>query len=860
MKITVSSLLKGAMIFALVFSVNDLHAQKKKKKKGDEPKTEAPSKDAPKKIKDLIKNCASYEGLFTIYQDSTSGATKLLIKKDQLDKEFIYFSQIADGPVQAQAFRGNYRGSKIIEIKKYFNKIEFIEKNTSSYFDPENAISKAAEANMPNAILATVKIEGVNDDETEFLIDGDQLFLKEVFSQVKPTANPKAPPFTFKYGQLDKERTKYNSVRSYPLNTDFAVEYVYHNPDPLNGGSRAVTDARNVSIKVYHSLIAIPESDYTPLFEDPRVGYFTNQVTDMTTAIQPNYRDLVERWHLVKKDPNADLSEPIEPIVWWMENTTPKDLRPIIKRGAEKWNIAFEAAGFKNAVVIKQQADDAEWDAGDIRYNVLRWTASATPPFGGYGPSFSNPRTGQKIGADIMFEYASVLNQLGGQYFYDENKMFDALSQLDELHHEEYNCNFVHEMMYENSLGALVGKFIDEDNMTNSVLLQEFLEYLVMHELGHTMGLNHNMKASQLHNNEDIHNREITEKVGLVGSVMDYPGINLNPDRKNQGQYFTLRPGPYDIWAIRFAYEQGRTEEETKKLLDRSTEHQLIFGNDADDMRSPGKAMDPRVNVRDMTSDAIQYSIDRLELVDQLADEMLEKYDIEGNSHHYYYIGYNVLLNQYFNFARTASRYVGGVYIDRAMVGQPGATKPNIPVELGKQKEAMSAMTNHLFAPDAMNFADGLYSYIAPQRRGFGFFGGAPDPKPHGQVLSIQKHAIDHLLHANTLNRIINSSLYGNEYDISTMMKELTDAIFKADINSNVNSFRQNLQIAYIEKLLSIVKGESSKKYMPVAQSHAIYFLKQIRKMASGTTGNISTKAHKQHLTTLIDNALKEVK
>jgi hypothetical protein len=239
---------------------------------------------------------------------------------------------------------------------------------------------------------------------------------------------------------------------------------------------------------------------------------------------------------------------------------------------------------------------------------------------------------------------------------------------------------------------------------------------------------------------------------------------------------------------------------------------------------------------------------------------MLEKYSIEGNSHHYYFIGYNVLLNQYFNFARTSSRYVGGVYIDRAMIGQSGATKPNIPVELEKQKEAMAAMTKYLFAPDAMDFAEGLYNYISPQRRGFGFFGGAPDPKPHGQVLAIQNHAIDHLLHHTTLNRIVNTSLYGNEYDISTMMDDLTNGIFKTDIGGSVNTFRQNLQVSYTKKLISIVKGETSKDYMAVAQSHAIYFLKQIRKMAANGTGNVSTKAHKLHLTTLIDNTLEDIK
>jgi len=122
-----------------------------------------------------------------------------------------------------------------------------------------------------------------------------------------------------------------------------------------------------------------------------RIGYFTDQVTDLTSPSPTPYRDLIHRWDLVKKDKNAVLSEPVEPIVWWIENTTPRQLRDTIRNAALAWNEAFEAAGFKNALVVKEQPDDADWDAGDIRYNVLRWTSSPNPPFGGYGPSFVNP-------------------------------------------------------------------------------------------------------------------------------------------------------------------------------------------------------------------------------------------------------------------------------------------------------------------------------------------------------------------------------------------------------------------------------------------------------------------------------------
>jgi len=855
MKTRTQTIVRYILLTVLVFSVQGVYGQRKKKK--EEPKKETPSKDAPKKISELTKKSTEFEGLFTMYQDSISGKMYMMIKADQIDQEFIYFSQVADGVASVRGFRGNYKDSKVFKIQKYFNKIEFVTQNTSSYFDPENALVRSAEANMPNAIMASLKIVGINDDETAFLIDADKLFLTETFSQVKPPKFPGSSPFAFTLGSLDKEKSKVNRVRSYPANTDIAVEYVYSKPTVLNGGDRDVTDGRNVSIKIFHSLIAMPENDYVPLIDDPRVGYFLTEVTDMTSPDNANYRDLVHRWHLVKKDPSAAISEPVEPITWWMENTTPENLRPIIKAAAEQWNIAFEKAGFKNALVVKQQPDDADWDAGDIRYNVLRWTASPFPPFGGYGPSFVNPRTGQILGADIMFEYRSVLGRLRAEEFFSEPTGAEGEEMVHFSSCSHTGCEASKIGAVNNSFASLVLQYIDGAPIEDSKMIQEFLHYLVLHEIGHTLGLNHNMKASQLHSLAEIHNTDITLAEGLMGSVMDYPSINAALNRSEQGQYYTMRPGPYDLWAIQFAYETGRSEVDTRTLLDRSTEHDLLFGNDADDMRSPGKAIDPRVNIYDLTSDAVEFAVERMELVKILAKEIPAKYGTENTSHHDQYVAYLSLMRQYRDAANVTSRYIGGIHIDRAMIGQAGATQPYTPVELAQQKLAMKTLSDYIFSPTAFDFGAELYNFIQPQRRGFNHFSNSEDPKIHSYALRIQTGAIVHLLHRNTMQRIVDSELYGNEYDLSTFMKDLTDGIFKTDISGSVNTFRQNLQVAYTEKLISIVQSD---KYMSVAKSHAVYFLKEIRRMVGNASGNISTKAHKSHLSTLIDNALKEIK
>ena len=380
----------GLLILMLsITGIQDMNAQKKDKKKNKDGKeVVAPNPTPPAKkdktIADLTKSSKKIEGLFTIFQDTLTGSVKLLVKKDQLDKDFIYFSQIADGVTEAGHFRGAYQGSSVFQVKQYFDKLDFIAPNNNFYFDKNNPLSKSAEANISDAVIATGKILADDLKKGEYLIDADGLFLSETFTTIKRPRFPNQSPLAFSLGSFDKNKSKIESIKNYPENTNVKTEYVYHNPSVINRGSKAVTDGRNISIKVFHTFMNMPADDYEPRMDDPRVGYFLTQTNDMTTTETVNYRDMIHRWKLVKKDPNEAISEPVTPITWWIENTTPVEWRETIKEGVLAWNEAFEKAGFKNAMVVKIQPDDADWDAGDVRYNVLRWTSSPNPPFGGY--------------------------------------------------------------------------------------------------------------------------------------------------------------------------------------------------------------------------------------------------------------------------------------------------------------------------------------------------------------------------------------------------------------------------------------------------------------------------------------------
>lgn len=850
----------AGLVFSLMFlfSLQNMEAQRKKKDPKNPVVAEAP-KPKEKTIKDLVKSSKKIEGLFTLYRDTITGSIQMMVYENQLNNEFIYFNQISDGVTDVgRIIRGSYNDSKVFKIEKFFDRIEFIVQNTSFYFDPENPLSKSKDANTSHGNIASIKIEAHDKKEGAYLIKADDLFLSEALSQIKNPSLPGESPTAFKLGNLDKSKTKIRNIRNYPENTDVEVEYNYTNPAVINSGSNALADGRNVSIKVYHSLLAMPDNDYESRFDDPRVGYFATQVEDQTSTSSIPYRDLIHRWHLKKKDLNAEISEPVEPITWWIENSTPLEWRETITNAVLQWNVAFEKAGFKNAMVVNVQPDDATWDAGDIRYNVLRWTSSPEPPFGGYGPSFVNPKTGQILGADIMLEFLHFTNRV----LYD--KVYELASVEAPFNDSDFNknsfkyCSLGEELHLEVMFADAVIFASDNSELEMQRVKKESMTALIMHEIGHTLGLNHNMKASQLYSIEQLNDADFINGKCLTASVMDYAALNVTRDRTKQGQYDDVAVGPYDHWAIQLGYKPFTSEMERQALLNESTKPEHIFGNDADDMRSPGKAIDPRVNISDQSNDPIAWAIDRIELSNDLMKDVKIRFTKTDESYQELRRVYYLLSNQKGSAANTISRFIGGVYVDRAMAGQAGGTKPYTPVNLIDQKRAMAALSKYVFAPNAFNAPNDLYNYLAMQRRGFNF--RLPeDPKIHNQVLGYQKNVLSQLLHYNTLQRITDSELYGNEYSLSNVMTELNDAIFKADIYGNVNSFRQNLQLEYTQNLISILTGKQSERYNNNAKSMALYNLNAIKTMAA-PSGDIASRAHKQHLRTLIENALGEVK
>ena len=289
------------------------------------------TKAAPKKpsLADKTKGQTKNAGLFTLYQDTATGSVQLYVRKDQLGKEFIYQSFSISGPTTLFLNQSMHRSNLVLKIKKAFDKLEFSIVNTGLYYDKNNPVSKTAEVDKPEAVFFSDKY--VVEDSLGYLVSADGLFLSEKLDAVKPNMPPgPMSSMIFNLGMLNTSKSKYAQLRSFPDNTDVVVDLSYDNPNIMASGGADIADPRYVRVRMQHSFIAMPENNFVPRKDDPRIGYFMEEVNDQTSISPVPYKDMIHRWHLVKKDPKAAISDPVEPLVYWIENTTPLEYRQAI--------------------------------------------------------------------------------------------------------------------------------------------------------------------------------------------------------------------------------------------------------------------------------------------------------------------------------------------------------------------------------------------------------------------------------------------------------------------------------------------------------------------------------------------------
>ena len=790
-------------------------------------------------LKAFLKDLTYFEGLIDVYRNDDDGKVYFLIKKEQLEKEFIYFAHILDGIVEAGTWRGNYLDNGIIKFVKYFDQIRIDRLNTAYVFNESNPLSKSKNANISNSLIDSLKIQKTSETEDKFLIEVTSLLLSENLSKITVAPYKEDPKESFKIGSISKNKSSIDAVLNYPENTDFEINFVFSNASnkPIED-----QDSRNNSISLRYSFINYPENNFEPRIEDQRIGFFSERKTNLSSTDITPYEDLINKWHLEKKDKDNEKSVPIKPITFWIENTTPYELRPIIKNAVLAWNIAFEEAGFIDAIEVKIQPDDADWSAGDIRYNVLRWTSSPNPPFGGYGPSFTNPRTGEILGADIMLEWIYLTNRV-------------RYSEIFENQENRTN-DFCHNSLLkqENRIfGKLATEALDLNENEISRLYEEDLYQLILHEVGHTLGLNHNFAASILHNNSDIHNPEITYKEGLSSSVMDYHALNIAPLGVEQGQYADIKPGKYDILAIKYGYSPELSKKDLNSMLEKYSTKEYLFGNDGDDMRSPGKGIDPRINTGDMSNDPVGYAKDRIILSQNLVPKLYDTLKTKSDSWESIYQGYRILLRQIHTSAEIISRQVGGVYINRGFM----ADKDKDPYEVVPykvQKDSVKILSEFYFDSEKFILPSNVASKMQRERRSFDFFGKTEDPKFHNMILRGQKKVLKHFTNSKVLKRLTDTSLYGNKYLPNELFRDLTSSIFNESRSRKLNGIDQNLQTYYLNRLIMIFKSGS---FDSPSISASLASLEKIKAYTFSPSFDEATENHKKLLRLRIENLLK---
>ena len=437
------------------------------------------------------------------------------------------------------------------------------------------------------------------------------------------------------------------------------------------------------------------DNSFEPRKADDRIGYFTTIFQDYTNTLQETqYVRYINKWNLIKnlntipgnqeytstnKLPTVPgsrtttvLTEPVEPIIFWIENTVPEEFRLAIREGVLAWNIAFENIGFKNAVVVKQMPDDATWDPGDVRYNTIRWFVQPGSAYA-VGPSRANPITGEIYDADIRISADFV------RAFYSEYDEFITPVIIDnpiafwndeDTHHESshqclYAENLKNQMIF--SWQSMIANGIIEENKNNlKDYVHKGLVDLVLHEVGHTLGLRHNFKASSIFTVEQLSDPSFTEKYGISGSVMDYHSVSL---LDNGHTMFQTKPGPYDIWAIEYGYiDEPHLDQNSllNNIASQSNNPYLVYGTDED---ASGRSIDPLTSRRDMTSEPIRFYENQIKIANKYWDELLVNFEKEGDRYPKLRSVFWAGMSEYYGASRNIPKFIGGIYHSRHHVG-----------------------------------------------------------------------------------------------------------------------------------------------------------------------------------------------
>lgn len=757
------------LLFCIPFFVNNAEAQIFKKKK-ETAKPKAPAKKEPEKIKDykdvITKEAVTDEGLFTVH--TVEDKYYFEIPVDILEKEVLVVSRIA-GTVNGLNFGGagmKSRPQQVIRWQRVKDQILLRSVSYSSVASYEEPIYNSVRQNNTEPIVMAFDIKAIrkdttSKDEAAYVIDVESLFTTDV-SMIGALSSGQRKSFGI--SRLDSKRSMISDMNAFPGNVEIRHILTYDGSKlPSNGLTNTL------SLEMNQSFVLLPAVPMKPRLYDNRVGYFSLTQTDYSSDLQKAEKvRFITKWRLEPKDPEAyargELVEPVKQIVYYIDPATPKKWVPFLKKGIEDWQPAFEAAGFKNAIIAKEaptKEEDPDWSPEDVRYSVIRYIS--TDIQNAQGPHVHDPRTGEILESDIMW-YHNVMNLLRNWYF----------TQTAAINSEAQKAQFRDEIM------------------------GELIRFVCAHEVGHTLGLPHNMGSSAAYPVDSLRSVDFTNRMGTAPSIMDYARFNYVAQPEDGDVRLMPMVGIYDKWSIKWGYA-NLPDAETAQA-ESATLNEWIVEKNGDWMyrygMQRGDPFDPSAQTEDLGDDAMKASTYGIANLKRILPNV-EKWTAEdGKSYDDLKELYGQVIGQYSRYMRHVRTNIGGVYEEPKTYEQEGAVYTHIPKE--KQRRAVTFLNQELFNTP-------MWMIDEKQTAKFQHAGLVD------QVRAVQVGTLSEIFDFSRLARMIENEALNSSsaYSMIELCTDMRNGVF-AELNSGatIDVYRRNLQRAYIERLQYLMEKE----------------------------------------------------